>query len=253
MPKTPSSRPVRKPAARKTAVRKRARTTPATTRKTPVKKKTPEKKTPARAAKATKTPKCAVRKTPARESAAKKPAAKKSPARKAAPAPAPKRARAVVLNAHPANVVFEKGDTAAAAALARRAAKMPARVRNRRSAVDRLSDPPPGEESAATLLHRIGGTIERELCRIETIVSGRDAGARRGEAESRARVLASLARTLKEVKRLRDEAAQEESAKDADDDAVPRDLDEFRRVLSQRLDEMVAGRAPLPAGDDEPR
>jgi len=233
MPKTPLSRSVKKPAARKT----------------PVKKKTPAKKTktPARAAKTTRALSRAVRKTPAR-----KPAAKKSPARKAAPAAAPKRARAVVLNAHPANVVFEKGDTAAAAALARRAAKMPARVRNRRSAVDRLSDPPPGEASAATLLHRLSGTVERELCRIETIVSGRDAGARRGEAESRARVLASLARTLKEVKRLRDEAAQEESAKDADDDAVPRDLDEFRRVLSQRLDEMVAGRAPLPAGDDEP-
>jgi hypothetical protein len=157
-----------------------------------------------------------------------------------------------VLNEHPANVVFETDDTAAAEALAQRAARTPVRIKNRRSAVDRLDDPPPGEESAAALVQRIGGTIERELGRIETIVSGRDAGARRGEAESRARVLASLARTLKEVKRLRDEAAQEESAKDADDDAVPRDLDEFRRVLSRRLDEMVAGRARLPAGDDEP-
>lgn len=223
MPKTPSSRPVRKTAARKASVRK------TTEKKT---------KTLARAAKTTKPP---------------APLAKKALARKPATTAAPKRARAIVLNEHPANVVFEKGDTAAAAALVRRAAKMPARVRKRRSAVDRLDDPQPGEESAATLVHRLGGTIERELCRIETIVSGRDAGARRGEAESRARVLASLARTLKEVKRLRDEAAQEESAKDADDDDVPRDLDEFRRVLSQRLDEMVAGRAPLPAGDDEPQ
>lgn len=233
MPKTPSSRSVRKTAARKASVRK------TTEKKT---------KTLARAAKTTRTPPRAVKKTPACKAATKT-----SLARKAASDPAPKRARAAVLNEHPANVVFEKGDTAAAAALARRAAKMPARVRKRRSAVDRLDDPQAGEESAATLVHRLGGTIERELCRIETIVSGRDAGARRGEAESRARVLASLARTLKEVKRLRDEAAQEESAKDADDDAVPRDLDEFRRVLSQRLDEMVAGRAPLPAGDDEPQ
>lgn len=233
MPKTPSSRPVRKTAARKTPVRK----------KTPAKRKPP-----ASAVKKTKIPAHAAKKTPVRKAVAKK-----SPARKAASAAAPKRARAPVLNEHPANVVFEADDTAAAEALARRAAMAPARVRNRRSAVDRLDDPPPGEDSAAALVHRIGGTIERELCRIETIVSGRNAVARRSEAESRARVLASLARTLKEVKRLRDEAAQGEAAKDADDDAVPRDLDEFRRVLSRRLDEMVAGRARLPAGDDEPR
>jgi hypothetical protein len=228
MPKTPSSGPVKKPAARKTPV----------TKKMPAKKKTP------RAAKATKTPKRTAKSTPARKPVA---------ARKVTSATASKRVRAPVLNEHPANIVFEKDDTAAGEALAQRAAKTPVRVKGRRSAVDRLDDPPPGEESAAALVHRLSGTIERELSRIETIVSGRDAGARRGEAESRARVLASLARTLKEVKRLRDEAAQGEAAKDADDDAVPRDLDEFRRVLSRRLDEMVAGRAPLSAGDDEPR
>jgi len=232
MPKTPSSGPVKKPAARKTAV----------TKKMPAKKKTP------RAAKATKTPKRTAKPTPAR-----KPTVKELPARKVTPIATSKRSRAPVLNEHPANIVFEKGDTAAGEALAQRAAKTPVRIKGRRSAVDRLDDPPPGGESAAALVHRLSGTIERELSRIETIVSGRDAGARRGEAESRARVLASLARTLKEVKRLRDEAAQGEAAKDADDDAVPRDLDEFRRVLSRRLDEMVAGRAPLSAGDDEPR
>lgn len=249
MPKTPSSRSVRKPAARKTLVRKTVKAAPAKAGKTPKTEKTSAKtKTPARVAKKPTPLVRPVKKTPVRKSPARK-----TPARKAAPAAAPKRARAPVLNEHPANVVFEKGDEAAAAALAQRAAKAPARIKNRRSAVDRLDDPLPGEESAATLVRRIGGSIERELCRIETIVSGRDAVARRGEAESRARVLASLARTLKEVKRLRGEAAQEESAKDADDDAVPRDLDEFRRVLSRRLDEMVAGRTPLPAGDDEPR
>jgi len=226
MPKTPSPRPVRKPAARKTSVRKT----------------TAEKKTPARAANTT---------SAAKTSPARKPAARTSVARESAAAP--KRLRAPVINEHPANVVFETDDTAAAAALAQRAARTPVRIRGRRSAVDRLDDPAPGEESAAALVHRLSGTIERELSRIETIVGGRDAGARRGEAESRARVLASLARTLKEVKRLRDEAAQGEAAKDADDDAVPRDLDEFRRVLSRRLDEMVAGRAPHSAGDDEPR
>lgn len=247
MPKTPSSRPVRKPAARKTLVRKTVKAAAAKAGKTPKTEKTSAKtKTPARAAKAAKTPKRAVKKTPAR-----KPAAKKSSARKAAPAP--KRSRARVLNEHPANIVFERGDVAAAEALAQRAAKTPVRIKNRRSAVDRLDDPPPGAESTAVLVARLGGTIERELCRIDTILSGRNAETRRGEAESHTRMLASLARTLKEVKRLRDEMVQGETAKDADDDAVPRDLDEFRRVLSRRLDEMVAGRTPLPAGDDEPR
>ncbi len=147
---------------------------------------------------------------------------------------------------------FEKDDTPPAKRSATRGEDA-VRVKGRRSGGGPARRTADGEESGAALVHRLSGTLERALSRIETIVSGRDAGARRGEAESRARVLASLARTLKEVKRLRDEAAQGEAAKDADDDAVPRDLDEFRRVLSRRLDEMVAGRAPLSAGDDEPR
>ena len=148
--------------------------------------------------------------------------------------------------------MFEKDDTAAAEALAQRAAKTPVRIKGRRSAVDRLDDPPPGEESGAALVRRIGGTMERELAKLDAILGSRNAQARRSEAEDRVRVVASLARTLKEVKRLNSELPGE-TAKDADDDAVPRDLDEFRRVLSRRLDEMVAGRARHPAGDDEPR
>lgn len=229
MPKTPSFGQVKKPAAKKPAARK-----------TPVKKKTPAKaktKTVACAEKKTKTPTRAVKKTSTR---------------KATAAAAPKRARARVLNEHPADVVFEKDDAAAAEALELRAAKTPVRIKNRRSAVDRLDDPPPGAEGAAVLVAHLGGTIERELVKIDTILNGRNAGARRGEAASHARMLASLARTLKEVKRLNEEVAKGEPAKDADDDAIPRDLDEFRRVLSRRLDEMVAARAQLPAGDDEP-
>lgn len=99
------------------------------------------------------------------------------------------------------------------------------------------------------------GVIERELSKIERIVGNplRMLPAQRIETESRARVLASLARTLKEVMRLRSEAGgADDTAKAADDDAVPRDLDEFRRELSRRLEGMVEGRAEIPASGDEP-
>ncbi len=118
---------------------------------------------------------------------------------------------------------------------------------HRRSAVERLEDPPPA--TGLELIGRVSRAIERELMQIERIVGGhRVPVAQRSEAERRARTLASLARTLNEVKRLR---AEEEKSKAADDDAVPRDLDEFRRELSRRLALMDAGAAPLPAGGDE--
>ena len=68
------------------------------------------------------------------------------------------------------------------------------------------------------------------------------------EAERRARTLASLARTLGEVTRLR---AGQHKVNPADDDAVPRDLDEFRRALSRRLEQLVAAPAPDSAGEHE--
>ncbi|WP_152544179.1 hypothetical protein [Afipia sp. NBIMC_P1-C2] len=77
--------------------------------------------------------------------------------------------------------------------------------------------------------------------------------AQRIETESRARVLASLARTLKEVMRLREqERGTDDNAKAADDDAVPRDLDEFRRELSRRLEGLVESAAPVSDRGDEP-
>jgi hypothetical protein len=117
----------------------------------------------------------------------------------------------------------------------------------RRSAVDRLVDPPPA--TGLELITRVSRAIERELMQIERIVGGhRVPVAQRSEAERRARTLASLARTLSAVRRLR---AEEDKPKADDDDAVPRDLDEFRRELSRRLALLDAGAAPLPAGGDE--
>jgi hypothetical protein len=105
---------------------------------------------------------------------------------------------------------------------------------HKRSAVARLDDPPPAP--VAVMLGRVSLAIERELTQIERIVGGvRIKTAERTEAERRARTLASLARTLREVMQLR---AGEE--KKQDDDAVPRDISEFRRQLARRLEQLAA-------------
>jgi hypothetical protein len=120
------------------------------------------------------------------------------------------------------------------AARARKAGVPSARVR--RSAVERLDDPPPATGRA--LIERVSRAIERELSQIETIVGGHHvATRRRTEAERRARTLASLARTLREVMALR---AGDRKAICEDDDPVPRDLTALRLELARRLDRLVA-------------
>lgn len=238
MPKTPSSAPVKtravKKAARKTVAGKTAKKT--------VKKIT--KKTVKKTAK--KTLKSTVITATAETAAPERlpPAPDKST-----------RPRAAVLNEPAGNLIADENDHVAIEAIEKAHAKAsaPVRVSNRRSAVDRLDDPPPDRPAAASMVGRVSDAIERELSKIELIIGSRMIPAQRIEAESRARVLASLARTLKEVMRLREqERAGDDIIKAADDDAVPRDLDEFRRELSRRLEGMVAGRAPLPSGGNDP-
>jgi hypothetical protein len=123
--------------------------------------------------------------------------------------------------------------------------KPPPRTR-RRSAVDRLNDPPPA--SGFELITRVTSAIERELNKIEVIVGGhRIRPSERTESERRARTLASLARTLNEVTRLRSQHAKPE---DDEDDAVPRDLDELRETLARRLETLLAD--PAQSFDREP-
>lgn len=120
------------------------------------------------------------------------------------------------------------------------------RTRGVRSAVDRLNDPPSAPLPA--LLKRVSNAIERELTQIEVIICGAHVQSRqRSEAERRARTLASLARTLREVMLLRE---RDEKNRE-DDDTVPRDLDELRRQLAQRLDELVADAKAAHPGEVE--
>jgi hypothetical protein len=104
----------------------------------------------------------------------------------------------------------------------------------RRSAVERLEDAAPA--AGAVLIERVVGAIERELVQIDSIVGkGHVLKAQRTEAERRARTLASLARTLTEVRKLR---AEEDKLKPKHDDG-PEDIEEFRRALSEKLDRLV--------------
>jgi len=149
------------------------------------------------------------------------------------------------------DAVADPGDTVARAAIAAKARSPSKKPRNKpskiRSAVDRLNDPPPA--TGLPLIDRVATAIERELTQIERIVGGhRVEPEQRTEAERRARTLASLARTLAAVRKLR---ADEEHKNPPDDDAIPRDLDELRCALSRRLEQMVASAAELPAAGDE--
>ena len=104
---------------------------------------------------------------------------------------------------------------------------------------------------ADQLQQQLRQAIERELAAIDTILA--ELGASEGPspaAERTARTLASLTRTLKEVNRLHEAAAGTGGAKsvaartaaDTDDDDMPRDIDEFRRELTRRIDAFVASR-----------
>ncbi len=137
-------------------------------------------------------------------------------------------------------LVIDDGDDVARSRVAvLRAAKARApdhQGRAKRSAVERAADPPPAAGRA--LIERVSRAIERELTQIEVIVGGHYVPPRqRTEAERRARTLASLARTLREVTALR---LNEKKEKREDDDAVPRDLSELRLALARRLDQLVA-------------
>lgn len=220
---TRSVRPVKHPAraVRATGVKHK-------TAKASAKKKIPEKT-------------AAHKKTSTKKSVAKKPA--KSPGRLSADK---QRASVAARKATMAATTRHLGDTDPVIDAHDEVAQRKL-ARLRRTAVDRLNDPAPAAGTA--LIDRVMRAVERELIQIETIVGGhRVDPKRRTEAERRARTLASLARTLTEVRRLR---AADEGQRPHDDAAAPRDLDDFRRTLSQRLEGMVGRATPLPAGGDD--
>jgi hypothetical protein len=107
----------------------------------------------------------------------------------------------------------------------------------------------------AALVRQMWHTAEAQVREIEErLQQNRQAP---DERERDARVLAVLAKTLRELAAL-DQANSDAAARaalsqsdDADDDPVPRDIDEFRRELARRIHAFVDSRggAGLP-GDD---
>jgi hypothetical protein len=141
----------------------------------------------------------------------------------------------------PEPVAVEPSDEAAQAGIGKR------QWAGRRTAVDRTADPP--QAIGIALVERVTRAVERELSQIEVIVGGHHVKPQqRTEAERRARTLASLARTLTEVRKLR---ADEHRVNPQDDPDRPRDLEELRRRLSERLGRMRRGRTAPAAGGNE--
>ena len=116
-------------------------------------------------------------------------------------------------------------------------------------------EPLPHRGDRASLVRQMWRTAEAQVREIEErLQRARQAP---DERERDARVLAVLAKTLRELAVL-DQANTDAAARaappqpdDADDDPVPRDIDEFRRELARRIHAFVASRggAGLPGED----
>jgi hypothetical protein len=123
---------------------------------------------------------------------------------------------------------------------------VPARIGRRRAGVrvrHRLG-------SRGALIARMWRTAERQVEEIEDRL--RAAGLEQTERESNARTLATVARTLRELAAV-DGArrARKGTLKDDDDDAAPRNIDELRRSLAEKLEAIVGGREGPLSGEVE--
>lgn len=104
--------------------------------------------------------------------------------------------------------------------------------------------PPSIAPTPEALAVRVQRVVERELDAIDSVLSVLGV-ADSADAERSARTLASLARALTEVMRL----SAPEQTPDPDVDAMPRDLDEFRRELARRIEALAAEAEAAAPGD----
>lgn len=103
----------------------------------------------------------------------------------------------------------------------------------------------PALTTPEALAVRVQRVVERELDAIDSVLSVLGV-ADSADAERSARTLASLARALTEVMRL---SAPEQTPDPDEDDAMPRDLDEFRRELARRIEALAAEAEAAAPGD----
>lgn len=132
------------------------------------------------------------------------------------------------------------------------------RARNRRfadlDAAARAEAPPAGigdlaaapaaAPEQAALVARVRAAVEREIVAIENVLSRVEGVRLRSQdAERAARTLASLVKTLRDLHAL-GKAAGEDGGEGEEREDQFRDLDEFRRELSERLDRIRAAGDP---------
>lgn len=96
--------------------------------------------------------------------------------------------------------------------------------------------------SRAELVTRMWRTAERQVEEIEDRLAV--AGLELAERESNARTLAVVAKTLRDLSAVDEseksrKGKQQPSDDDSDDDAIPRDIDEFREELARRINALV--------------
>jgi hypothetical protein len=124
----------------------------------------------------------------------------------------------------------------------------PARIERRRAGVrvrHRLG-------SRGALVARMWRTAERQVAEIEDRL--RVSGLKQGERESNARMLATVARTLRELSSVDDaRGARKGGSKDDNDDGAPRNIDELRRALAEKLEAIVGDAEDAVSGEAETR
>ncbi len=101
---------------------------------------------------------------------------------------------------------------------------------------------PPSPQQRMALALRIQRVVEHEMDAVERIVKN-ITPSDQIEAEHGARTLASVARTLREIQAL-NRAENETQPDAADDDPIPRDINEFRRELARRIRGFIEARRP---------
>jgi hypothetical protein len=102
--------------------------------------------------------------------------------------------------------------------------------------IHEMAEAPMAVLQRTALIERVRAAVEREIVAIEQVLASVEGVRLRSQdAHRAARTLATLVRTLREVSRL-EETAGDKPGEEREDQF--RDLDEFRRELSARLDRL---------------
>jgi hypothetical protein len=121
----------------------------------------------------------------------------------------------------------------------------------------RLTPPSPKNSSKTKLVQRLWNAAEAQICDIELRLKSLDSTTVQFEKDARS--LGLLVKFLKELVSIECLMSKKKTSKKAnklkieDNDAPPRNLEDFRQELEKRLDAMRKGRQPETVdGDDRP-